>query len=68
MKLQMPKMSPEAQKIHDDVFYGRIFCQQTGCRRIIKERCNNIQCAIECNRIVNQRKQEKVEQISLFNL
>lgn len=57
-------MTPEAKKLYDDLFYGRVDCPKE-CRRFKMEFCNNHHCAIECELMVAKNKKE-TDQLRLF--
>lgn len=56
----------EAEKLADDIFYGRVYmCDK--CGRKNERMCNNADCLKECERIVRKWKaQEDDEQLTLF--
>ena len=55
--------SPEAEKLCDDIFYGRVYmCGK--CRRKNEWGCSNIMCLKECQRMLQEPKED--EQMRLF--
>ena len=53
----------EAEKLWNDIFYGRVYmCDK--CRRKNEWGCSNAMCFEECKRMTKSEKKD--EQISLF--
>ena len=57
-------MNEKAKKLHDDIFYGRVYmCDK--CRRKNDYSCSNAICLKECERMVD-KDEEQEEQLRLF--
>lgn len=55
----------EAEKLCDDIFYGRIYmCDK--CRRKNEYGCSNRICLEECRRMIEKKHPKATEQMSLF--